>query len=142
MAGAKLRSEKTRNGGQWTEARFNGFIKSLLRKGTQRWGPKNEVVKEARVDKGVYHCKGCDTNVPVTVKVNGKRIRNVFVDHIDPIIDPEVGFVSWDEYIEQMFCEKDNLQMLCLECHSKKTAEERKISTERAKQQKKKEQND
>jgi hypothetical protein len=48
----------------------------------------------------------------------------------------------WPEYIEQMFCEKDNLQMLCLACHSAKSAAERKISTERARQQKKKEQND
>ena len=129
-------SMKTRNNGQWSEARYASFIKSLLRKGTQKWGPKNEVLKEARVDKGVYHCNGCKMNVPVTIKVNNKRIRNVTVDHLEPIVDPAVGFTTWDEYISKMFCEKENLQVLCLECHSKKCAEERKISTERARQQK------
>jgi hypothetical protein len=133
--------DKPRNNGQWTEARYTSFIKSLLRKGTQRWGPKNEVLKEARVDKGVYFCQGCQCNVPVTVKVGNKRVRNVFVDHKDPIIDPETGFTTWDEYIENMFCEKDNLQVLCGACHDFKTSEERKISTERAKQQKQQKEN-
>lgn len=128
--------DKPRNGGQWTESRYASFIKSLLRKGTQRWGPKNEALKEGRVEKGVYYCQSCQQNVPVTVKVNGKRVRNVFVDHVDPIIDPEKGFTSWDDYIEKMFCEKENLQVLCGECHDIKTAQERKISTERARQEK------
>jgi len=137
--------DKPRNGGQWTEARFSSFIKSLLRKGTQRWGPKNEVLKESRSDKGVYYCIGCSQNVPVTVKIGNKRVRNVFVDHIEPIISPEVGFTTWDDYIEKMFCEKDNLQVLCGTCHDIKTAKERSISTERAKQErlkKKEEQSD
>ena len=131
--------DKPRNGGQWTEARYKSFIKSLLRKGTMRWGPKNEVLKEARVDKGVYHCALCEQNVPVTVKVNGKRIRNLAVDHIQSVVDPEIGFTTWDQYIERMFCEKDNLRVLCGDCHDKLTAEQRKISTERARQQKKQE---
>lgn len=130
--------DKPRNNGTWTEARYRSFIKGLLRKGTFKWGPKNEVLKEARVSKGVYYCNGCQQNVPVTIKTKGKRIRNVFVDHKEPIIDPAVGFSSWDDYIEKMFCEKDNLQVLCGACHDKKTAEERRISTERAKQEKKK----
>jgi hypothetical protein len=130
--------DKPRNNGEWTEARFTSFIKGLLRKGTQRWGPKNKTLQDARVDKGVYHCVGCSQNVPVTVKVGAKRVRNVFVDHKDPIVDPEVGFTTWDEFIEKTFCEKENLQVLCGECHGRKTAEERRISTERAKNNKNK----
>ena len=38
---------KPRNGGSWTEARFNSFIVSALRKATQRWGPKNVCIKKA-----------------------------------------------------------------------------------------------
>lgn len=122
---------KPYNNGQWTQARFNSFIKSLLRKGTQRWGPKNTCLQQARVSKGVYLCKGCGQEVPVTVKKDNKRVRNVFVDHIDPIIDPSEGFVSWDKVIERMFCEGDGFQVLCSECHKQKTSEERQIATER-----------
>ena len=41
------------NGGQWTEARMHGFIVSLLRQGSMRWGPKAECLKRAYVEDGV-----------------------------------------------------------------------------------------
>ena len=126
-------AEKPYNNGQWTQARFNSFIKSLLRKGTQRWGPKNTALQKARVSKGVYRCAGCLEEVPVTVKVDGKRKRNVFVDHINPVVNPAWGFLSWDDYIESMFCEEDGFQVLCDQCHKIKTSEERQIAMKRRK---------
>ena len=123
--------EKPYNNGQWSQARFNSFIKSLLRKGTQRWGPKNTTLQKARVSKGNYLCEGCKQVVPVTVKKDNKRVRNVFVDHIEPIVSPSEGFISWDKVIERMFCEEDGFQVLCDQCHKRKTAEERQIATER-----------
>jgi 5-methylcytosine-specific restriction endonuclease McrA len=62
----------------------------------------------------------------------GKRVRkkNVFVDHIKPVVDPIKGWTNWDDYIEGMFCEQDNLQLLCKDCHDYKTAQERKLRTE------------
>lgn len=48
------------------------------------------------------------------------------VDHIKPVVDPQEGFVSWDEFINRLFCEKDNLQALCKTCHKIKTAKEKK----------------
>ena len=122
---------KPHNNGQWTEARFHSFIKSLLRKGTQRWGPKNSVLQKARVSKGNYLCAGCNQVVPVSTKKGAKRSKNVFVDHIHPIIDPSEGFVSWDKVVERMFCEEEGLQVLCDECHKAKTSEERQVATER-----------
>lgn len=124
---------KTRNNGEWTEARYRSFIKSLLRRGSVRWGPINNVKKAARVSRGVYECAGCGKHVPPTIKVDGKRTQNVFVDHIDPIINPETGFISWDETIERMFCEADNLQLLCKSCHDEKTQQEREIAKQRKK---------
>ena len=60
-----------------------------------------------------------------TTRVVGgrKRAKNVFVDHIDPIV-PVTGWVSWDSCIERMYCEGDNLQLLCKACHDVKTKEE------------------
>lgn len=133
--------ELTRNAMRWTEAKFNAFIKGLLRKGTQRWPPKTEALKNARTSKGIYTCNECKQQVPVTVKVGDKRVRNVFVDHLVPVVDPTTGFMSWDEYINRMFCEPDNFQVLCASCHTEKTAEERTISLERTRAKKEK-QND
>jgi hypothetical protein len=53
------------------------------------------------------------------------------VDHIDPVVDPHTGFVDWNTYIERMFCELTGFQVLCFDCHSKKTSIERSIATER-----------
>lgn len=124
MAG-RIGGPKTRNGGTWTEARFRSFIRSQLRAATMRWGPIAQCLKAARVARGEYHCAGCGQNVPASIKINGRRTKNVHVDHIAPIVDPDIGFVDYDTLIERMFCEADNLQVLCHECHSTKTDDEK-----------------
>ena len=124
MAG-RLGGPKTRNGNQWTEARFRSFIRSQLRAATMRWGPIAECLKDSRVSRGEYLCAGCQQTVPASIKVGGRRTKNVHVDHILPIIDPDVGFTSYDDLIERMFCEADNLQVLCTECHDIKTNDEK-----------------
>jgi len=116
-----MKTKKTRNGGQWSEARFNSFIKSALRKASMRWGPVNQVKKAAWVERGKYLCEVCGQVVPLTKD----KKKNVFVDHIDPIVPPEEGFTTWDKVIDRMFCEADNLQVLCGECHKKKSQQER-----------------
>src|SRR3546814_4407600 len=57
-----------------------------------------------------------------------KRVNNIYVDHIKAIIDPAIGWVSWDSTIENMFCEIDNLQLLCGSCHKIKSQEEIEIA--------------
>ena len=119
---------KPRNNGEWTEARYNAFIKGALRSASIRWPPKHRVRKAAWIKRGVYKCAGYKKRahqVPVSIKKNGKRINNVTVDHIVPIIDPNKGFQSWDKVIERMFCEAKGLQVLCHSCHKAKTKEER-----------------
>lgn len=62
---------------------------------------------------------------------NKRRRKNIIADHIDPVIDPNVGFVSWDVVIERLFVESDGFQALCWGCHNIKTSEERHVATER-----------
>jgi len=120
---------KPYNGGNWTQARFNSFIKGTLRRATFRWGPKNEAKKLARVSRGRYRCAGYNRDAhEVSASLppkpgNRRRINNAVVDHIKPIV--EEGFTSWDDVIYGMFCEVDNLQVLCNDCHNKKTKDER-----------------
>lgn len=63
-------------------------------------------------------------------------MKDVQVDHIEPIIDPEIGFVDWNTVVERMFCEKHNLQVLCKGCHASKTQQEKQISKERKNERK------
>jgi 5-methylcytosine-specific restriction endonuclease McrA len=127
---------KTRCSGQWTEARYLGFIKSGLRQTSMRWAPIQEVKKEANIRRGIYRCAGCKEEIPSSLKVGRERKNNVHVDHIEPIINPATGWISWDDTISRMFCEKDNLQVLCTICHDEKTNKEKAIAKSRREQEK------
>ena len=122
-----------RNGGAWTDARFGAFIRGGLRSISMRWPPKNRVKVRARIARGVYLCAGYGKEaheVPASLPPkpgNKRRINNSVVDHIQPVVDPRVGFVDWNTLIKRLFCEEDGFQLLCHECHSAKTADERKL---------------
>lgn len=49
----------------------------------------------------------------------------VQVDHVNPVVGEE-GFQTWDIYIQRLFCEATNLQVLCSFCHLAKTGRQRK----------------
>jgi len=82
------------------------------------------VRKAAWRERGVYLCAGYKKRSH-KVRCTLNKKNNVFVDHIAPIIDPAKGFVSWDETINNLFCEKENLQVLCKKCHDEKSKDER-----------------
>lgn len=128
MAG-RIGGEKTRCGNQWTEAKFTSFIKGNLRRASMRWAPISQCFKDARTRRGFYICNGCKEEVPASTRdENGKRVKNAVVDHIIPVIDPEIGWVSWDETIDRMFPEIDGLQVLCYQCHEEKTNKEKALA--------------
>lgn len=116
-------SDKPRNSGQWTEGRYRSFITSILRSGSRRWGPIHSTKKKARVSRGKYKCAACNKTVGASKVIKGKRVSNVFVDHIEPVV-PTSGFDTWDGFIGRLFCEEDNLQVLCRSCHDNKTRRE------------------
>jgi hypothetical protein len=122
------------NNGQWTPARFRSFIIGQLRAATQRWGPKQKCIQNAKVSRGLYKCASCGAIGPPTLpppKGKTRRIKNIVADHITPIVDPSVGFTSYDDWIERCFCELDGFQALCHKCHTEKSNEERAIAKAR-----------
>ena len=134
---ARPSGPKTRCSGQWTEAKFHAFIKNNLRRATIKWAPIQETLKEARVSRGIYLCASCGEEMTASIKNDdGKRLKNAIVDHIQPIIDPAVGFTTWDECIDRMFCEKDNLQVVCRACHDIKSNEEKARANSRREKEK------
>lgn len=114
----------------WTQGRLNAFIMSTLRAGSKRWPPKWEVLNEAKTEKKTnvktgklaqhYRCASCEQEF---------TSKDIEVDHIEPVV-PLSGFVSWDDVITRLFCPKENLQVLCVGCHKKKTKEESQIKKE------------
>lgn len=124
---------KTRASGTMSEAQYNTFVKGHLRKASRWWKPISETLKKSKVSRGHYLCNICKEVVTNSIVVDGKRVKNVFIDHRNPVVDPLVGFTTWDSFINNLFCEEDNLQLACLSCHSQKTRSERELSKQRKK---------
>ena len=110
----------------WAQGRINGFITSVLRSGMRRWPPKYQTLQDSFAGKKLntktnrigahYRCAYCRKDFPS---------KDVQIDHIEPVVDPKVGFVSWDVFISRLFVPKEKLQTLCVKCHKKKTLTER-----------------
>ena len=120
----RAKPNKTRCSGQWTEARYNSFIKSGIRSLTRKWKPMFDALKDAATEKKVnaktgriaqhYKCAHCGGQFPV---------KEVAIDHIEPIV-PIAGFTTWDDVISRALCEKSGFQVLCKPCHLIKSKEE------------------
>jgi hypothetical protein len=110
---------KTRNAGTMSESAFWTFIRSALRQKSRWWKPITECkLKARRPYKGVnrrqkfeYQCNTCKKWFPE---------KQINVDHI-------VGAGSLNcsadlaGFVDRLFCEQDNLQVLCETCHNTKT---------------------
>lgn len=123
--GIKKKKECPYAGGRYTESQFWGFIRSALRQKSRRWPPVYQALADARRPsentnnkrlKWEYICASCK---------QWKPQKEVAVDHITPA----GSLKSYDDlpgFVRRLFCEIDGLQVLCDECHSIKTLQERK----------------
>jgi hypothetical protein len=98
---------------------LSGFIFGALRRVYRFYPAKKEALKRAAgTGKDYYRCLYCG---------NYEHIKNIQIDHRDPVIDPKVGFTTWDNYIARLFCSVENLDVLCKPCHYIKTKEENRV---------------
>jgi len=110
----------------WSDAKFKGWIISLLRRGTMRWPPRNEALAKAKTEKKINTATGRMAQHYECAECKGQfTAKNIAVDHIQAVIDPYDGFIDFSVYIERMFCGVDNLQVLCKDCHDVKSAKEK-----------------
>ena len=119
-----MRGLKNRAGGTWTESRYFSFIRSALRQAWSRYPVKHQFLKSKQQPyigddnrtKYQYECEECH---------NIFKGKDVQVDHIEPA-GSLLKYEDLPSFTKRLFCEADNLQLLCKECHKTKTAEERK----------------
>jgi 5-methylcytosine-specific restriction endonuclease McrA len=116
---------KTRNAGTMSEAAFWSFIRSALRQKSRWWKPIAVCKMNARrLYKGTnkrqkyeYQCNKCK---------KWYAEKEINVDHIIPAGSLNCAD-DLPQFVERLFCEKDNLQVLCTGCHDKKTLKEKQL---------------
>ena len=96
---------------------LRSFVMKHLRRASLHWDARNDCLKNARVGRNEYLCAMCGKKFPR---------KESKVDHISTVI-PLSGFDSFDGVIRRLFCEVNDLQVLCSEDHDIKTLEEDKL---------------
>ena len=114
-----------KNSGKWTEGRYRAFIRAVLRSGMRRWPPKWEALRAAYTATKINALSGRLAKHYRCAKCKKAYVqKSVQVDHITPVVLKNKPS-SWDVYVKRLFCEKENLQVLCKTCHKVKTKKER-----------------
>ena len=123
----KQKVPRTRNAGTMTESAFWSFIRSALRQKSRWWKPitqcnlaaKRPYKGPLKRQKFEYQCNKCKNWFP------DKKIN---VDHMTP-----AGSLNCAQdlpgFVDRLFVEAEGLQVLCSNCHDKKTAKERENRT-------------
>jgi 5-methylcytosine-specific restriction endonuclease McrA len=110
---------KPRNAGTMTESAFWSFIRSALRQKSRWWKPILQCkLASRRAYKGPnkrqkfeYQCATCK---------QWFQEKKINVDHIHPAGSLNCA-ADLPGFVERLFCEQDNLQVLCTDCHDQKT---------------------
>jgi 5-methylcytosine-specific restriction endonuclease McrA len=117
------KTPKTRNAGTMTESAFWSFIRSALRQKSRWWKPIAQAKQAAKRkykgpnkrQKFEYLCNVCKQYFPD---------KEINVDHIVPAGTLRCAN-DLPGFVERLFCEVNNLQVLCSTCHNKKTQDEK-----------------
>lgn len=111
-------TNKTRCNATWTESRYWSFIRSALRRAWVKYPVRYQILQENR---RVY--KGDDKRTKWEYKCNTCKkwfkTKEIEVDHIKPA-GSLLKYSDLGGFCKRLFCEKDNLQVLCKKCHRSK----------------------
>ena len=119
----KLEEPLTRCDGTLTESAYLAFIRSTLRSKSLRWKPRSNALEKARRpykgpnkrQKWEYLCGIC------------KGYFKQDETHVDHFPHPCGSILSVEDignFAENLFCNSDNLRVLCVECHAIHTVSE------------------
>lgn len=117
----KPRVPRTHASGTWTKSRYFSFIRSALRRAWMKYPVKFKVLQKAsrpyvgtdKRRKKEHQCAICEEWYPP---------KEVEVDHITPCGSLK-DYDDLPRFVETLFCEEDNLQVLCKSCHHTVTQE-------------------
>lgn len=114
----------------------NSAIRSALRRTFSRSPMVREVMMKVRRERPWYKQDGSAAAKPrveymCSQCANWHMGKDIQVDHATPVVDPDIGFIDWNTFVDRLFCDPANLAVLCKDCHHTKTNAEKAIAVER-----------
>ena len=113
--------ERHHAGGEWSTARFFSFLRSNIRKTSQKWPPiarlalnqaRRAYVGDNRQQKWEYQCAKCS---------GWFKRTEVQVDHVIACGSLK-SYEDLEGFCRRLFVESDSLEVLCIAtCHAEKT---------------------
>jgi len=123
------------------DSRTRARITNALRALSRSWTGRSIAKAKRKVAPATYECDHCKVWIyegkskksveHICLELNKRVIMDrPHMDHNSPVVPLE----GWDDYnhfknsiIDRVFCDESNYNLLCPECHAKKTAEETQI---------------
>ncbi len=109
--------------------------KALLKGALRRIFARSDLHKQIKTRAIIKHSDPKRKKVKTWVRCESclkpEAISNTTVDHVIPLIPPDSSWeemtlqFSWEELISKIWCNIENLQLLCSTCHDLKTSLER-----------------
>ena len=108
-------------------------IKRVFSRSQHRRGVLDKHLSKRKGPRGgkMYRCQRCGKSFSA---------KDVQVDHIDPVIPigTPAYSMSWDTLVGRIYCDTNNLQVLCTGCHKIKSATESSTRAKIRRERKKK----
>jgi len=137
MATKKTKGQLTRCSGTMTEAQYLAWIRSALRSKWLKWKPRSQAIERARRPY-VGQNKRQKWEVQCALCNDYFMLNDIEVDHYPHDAGSILSFEDIGPFVNRLYCEVDNLRVLCKPCHKCYTLSQSKgISLEEAKLEKK-----
>jgi predicted metal-binding protein len=111
-----------------------GKIKKHLRRLSFQRKEYTQAKNRAKVDKAVFKCESCGQLMYDGKSQNSfDKLKEKYdsiiwetpdLDHNNAVVEPKRGFVTWDEYLDRLFCGPDDMTVMCKACHKGVSREE------------------
>jgi len=107
-----------------SDTKFWTYLRSTLRRAFLRYPIRQQCI---RLNRKPYEGENKRQKWSCTCEICGiyLKMTEVHVDHIEPIGQLK-QFSDLQKFTETLFCEQDNLRILCKPCHKVITKEQRK----------------
>lgn len=110
-------------------AKERNLVKGALRRLFGRSEIRRNVIEKAII-KGYSDPKRKAVKFWVKCETCGKMEAksNVQIDHREPLIpiDSSLEEMTWDQVVDRLWCDEDNLAIICKPCHRSKSSAEMK----------------